>query len=316
MANIQTVTGEISASQLGCTLVHEHLRVRSEAVYVQFPHIYNEEEEFARAVEQVNAAKKWGVDTICDPTVMELGRDIRFMEKVAKTTGMQIIAATGIYSYHYVPAHFQNRDVDYMASLFVHDIEVGIQNTSIKAGFLKCATDQQGITPDVEKVIRAAARAHHQTGVPIMTHSHPASGTGLMQLDILEDEGVDPGHVLIGHCGDTDDIDYILRVIDRGAYVGMDRYGITRMIKAERRNATVVELAKRGYADRMFLSQDYCCTIDWYKAEMVKKANPDWSMTYLFETIIPQLKEAGVTEEQIETMMAENIKKWFRGGRS
>lgn len=316
MAHIQAITGEINESQLGCTLVHEHLRIRSESVYVQFPHLYNEEEELQRAIEQVNEAKKWGVQTICDPTVMELGRDIRFMEKVARETDMQIIAATGIYSYHYIPTHFQNRDADYMASLFVHDIEDGIQQTSIRAGFLKCATDKQGITPDVEKVIRAVARAHHQTGVPIMTHSHPASGTGLLQLDILEEEGVHPSHVLIGHCGDTDDIDYILRVIDRGAYVGMDRYGITRGISTEERNATIVELAKRDYADRMFLSQDYCCTIDWYVDEVVKKVNPNWSMTYLFEAIIPQLKAEGVTEEQIETMMVENIKNWFGGGSS
>lgn len=316
MVNIQAISGELTESQLGCTLVHEHLRIRSEAVFMQFPHLYNEEEEFQKAVKQVKEAKKWGVQTICDPTVMELGRDIRFMERVVQATGMQIIAATGIYSYHYIPTHFQNRDIDYMTSLFVHDIEVGIQQTSIKAGFLKCATDKQGITPDVEKVIRAVARAHHQTGVPIMTHSHPASGTGLQQLDILEEEGVDPGAILIGHCGDTDDLDYILRVIDRGAFVGMDRYGITRGITAEQRNDTIVQLAKRGYADRMFLSQDYCCTIDWYEEDMVKKVNPDWSMTYLFESIIPQLKELGVTEEQIETMMNENIKAWFRGGRS
>lgn len=313
LASIQSITGEINESKLGCTLVHEHLRVRSESVYVQFPHIYNEEEEFERAVEQVNEAKKWGVQTICDPTVMELGRDIRFMEKVALETDMQIIAATGIYSYHYIPAHFQNRDADYMASLFVHDIEVGIQQTSIKAGFLKCATDKQGMTRDVEKVIRAVARAHHKTGVPVMTHSHPASGTGLMQLDILEEEGVYPSNILIGHCGDTDNVEYIERVIDRGAFVGMDRYGIMRGITTEQRNSTIVELAKRGYADRMFLSQDYCCSIDWYVPETAKKFNPDWSMTYIFESVIPQLKSEGVTEEQIETMMFENIKNWFGG---
>lgn len=146
-----------------------------------------------------------------------------------------------------------------------------------------------------------------------MTHSHPASGTGLMQLDILEEEGVNPNNVLIGHCGDTDDVDYILRVIDRGAFVGMDRYGIMRMIDTESRNETVIELAKRGYADRMFLSQDYCCTIDWYEPEAVKKVNPDWSFTFIFDKIIPELKRNGVTEEQIHTMMFENIKSWFGG---
>ncbi len=313
MTKIHSIQGELKATQLGCTLVHEHLRIRSESVSFQFPHLYNEEEELQKAIEQVKAAKRWGVKTICDPSVMELGRDIRFMEKVADETGMQIIAATGIYSYHYIATHFQNRDVDYLARLFVHDIEVGIQQTSIKAGFLKCATDAQGMTRDVEKVIRAVARAHKQTGVPIMTHSNPANGSGLMQLEIFEDEGVHPSNVLIGHCGDTDDIDYILRVLERGAYIGMDRYGITKTLDTERRNKTIIELANKGYADRMFLSQDYCCTIDWYNAQTVKKLNPDWSMTYIFESVIPQLKDEGVTEQQIEQMMVNNVQNWFRG---
>lgn len=316
MATVNTVTGPVDSKDLGMTLIHEHMRVRSESVAVQFPHLYDEEREFQKAVEQVNAVKALGVKTICDPTVMELGRDIRFIERVARATGVQIIAATGIYTYHYVPPHFQNRDIDYMADLFVRDIEVGIQNTNIKAGFIKCSTDAQGITPDVEKVLRAAARAHLRTGVPIMTHSHPASGTGLQQLDIFEEEGVDPKAVLIGHCGDTDSLEYLLQVAERGPFMGMDRYGLTGRFgcSTERRNATVVELAKRGYADRMFLSQDYCCTIDWFPEETARQMFPKWSMTYVLTEIIPALKEAGVTDEQIHLMMVDNARRWFEGG--
>jgi phosphotriesterase-related protein len=310
MALINTVTGQVESSQLGCTLIHEHLRVRSESVAVQFPHLYDDEGDYRKALEQVNAVKARGVQTICDPTVMELGRDIRFMEKISRETGVQVIAATGIYTYHYIPPHFQNRSIDYMAELFVRDIEAGIQNTTIKAGFIKCATDAQGITPDVEKVLRAAARAHLQTGVPIMTHSHPASGTGLKQLDIFADEGVNPERVLIGHCGDTDSLEYLLKVLDRGPFIGMDRYGLSQRCSTERRNATVIELAKRGYADRMFLSQDYCCASDWYTEEMVKE-RPKWSMIYVLDEIIPELKDGGVTEEQIRTMMFDNARRWF-----
>lgn len=317
VAKIQTLTGAIDSSELGITLIHEHLRVRSESVAVQFPHLYDDERDFQKAVEQVLAVKERGVKTICDPTVMELGRDIRFMERVAHKTEMQIIAATGIYSYHYIPPHFQNRDIDYMADLFVRDIEAGIQNTSIRAGFLKCATDAQGVTPDVEKVIRAAARAHKQTGVPIMTHSHPASGTGLKQLDLFEDEGVDPSRVLIGHCGDTDSLEYILKVLERGPFIGMDRYGLTYPFgcSAERRNDTVVALAKRGYANKMFLSQDYCCTIDWFPPEAAQAMFPKWSMSYVIDEILPELREAGVTSEQVQEMMVDNAQRWFEGSR-
>ena len=278
----------------------------------QFPHIYDEEKEFKNAVEQVNKVKMQGIDTICDPTVMGLGRDVKFMEKVALETEMQIICATGIYTFNDLPQHFQNRNIDYMAELFIRDIEVGIQNTSIKAGFLKCATDEQGFTLDVEKVIRAVAQAHKATGVPIMTHSHPLSRNGIRQLEIFKEEGVEPNCILIGHTGDTDNLEYILEILSYGAFIGMDRYGITTRMSSEIRNATVVELVKQGFSNRMFLSQDYCCTTDWHP-ESEKEKRPKWSMSYIMDEIVPELIELGVTEGQIKDMMLLNVQRWFNG---
>src|SRR5437764_14497494 len=135
---------------------------------------------------------------------MEMGRDIRFMKRVAEETGVQLVVATGIYTYHYLPEHFRNREIEYMVEQFVSDIEEGIQGTDVKAAFIKCCTDQQGVTDDVEKVLRAAARTSKQTGRPIMTHSHPASGAGIAQMGIFLEEDVDPARVLIGHTGDVD----------------------------------------------------------------------------------------------------------------
>lgn len=224
---------------------------------------------------------------------------------------MQIVVGTGIYTDRYIPPHFQNRDIDYMVEQFVRDIEVGIQNTSIKAGFLKFSTDEPGVTTDIEKVIRAVGRAHKITGVPIMTHSHPASENGLNQIALLIEEGVNPNRVLIGHTGDTDNIEYILKVLDTGAYVGMDRYGLDHMITPEKRNATVIKLAELGYSNKMFLSQDYCCTNDWYPAGVIELSAPKWSMSYLLEEGIPELKKYGVTDKQIEDMMFHNVKRWY-----
>jgi phosphotriesterase-related protein len=221
------------------------------------------------------------------------------------------VASTGIYAYHYVPPHFQNRDEDYMADQFVRDIEVGIQGMEIKAGFLKCCTDHQGVTDDVEKVLRATARASNRTGRPIMTHSHPQSGAGLAQMKIFEEEGVEPGRVLIGHTGDTDSLDYIEELLSRGPYIGMDRYGLDIILPTEQRNSTVVELCKRGYADRMMLSQDACCTLDWFPEELVTQMAPNWHMTYVLDEIIPALKEAGVTDEQVDQMMVEAPRRWL-----
>ena len=313
MASVQTTAGPVEADQLGRILVHEHVRVRAESVAFQFPHLADEEEDFRRAVEWVRAAQEHGVKTIVDPAVMDLGRDARFSARVAEETGIQLVMATGIYGQHYqsLPHHFQTRDADYLADAFVHDIEEGIQGTEVKAAFLKCAVDEPGINDDVEKVLRAAARAHKRTGRPIMAHSHPATRRGLEIMDVLDDEGVDPARVQIAHTGDTDDLDYIEELLARGPFIGMDRYGLDIYLPTDRRNATVVELCRRGYAGRMTLSQDACAAFDWFPREMVVQMAPNWHFTFLFEEVIPALQEAGVTEEQVTEMLEEVPRRWL-----
>ncbi|MCM2535212.1 YolD-like family protein [Neobacillus pocheonensis] len=109
------------------------------------------------------------------------------------------------------------------------------------------------------------------------------------------------------------DLTYIQQVLDSGAYIGMDRYGQGPLPFAQR-NKTLLELLKQGYANRMFLSQDYCCSIDWFDEDHeFYKENPNWSMTYLLDNIIPQLKEEGVSQEDIDRMMCENVDRWFDG---
>jgi phosphotriesterase-related protein len=313
VAEVETTAGPVDAGQLGLTLVHEHLRVRSEAIARAFPRIYDEAHERERALDWVSQAAERGVKTICDPSVMEHDRDVRFQSEIAAEAGVQLVVATGIYTYHYLPEHFRNREIEYMVEHFVRDIEEGIQGTDVKAAFIKCCTDHQGVTDDVEKVLRAAARACKQTGRPIMTHSHPASGAGIAQMGIFLEEEVDPKKVLIGHTGDTDSIHYIETLLAMGPFIGMDRYGLDILLPTERRNWTVVELCRRGYADRMLLSQDACCTIDWYPEDLIRQAAPNWHMTYLLDEVVPALKEAGVTDEQVTTMMEGNPPRWLAG---
>ena len=191
MASVETVQGAVDADDLGLVLVHEHVRFRDEAVAEQWPSRYDEELEFDAALVAVNAAKERGVQTIVDPTAMFGGRDVRFMKRVADETGVRIVACTGIYSYDYLPHYFENRDADVMADHFVEDIERGIQDTGIRAAFLKCAADAAGVTENVEKIHRAVARASVQTGAPIMAHSMPAVATGPRQVEIFEEEGVE-----------------------------------------------------------------------------------------------------------------------------
>ncbi len=315
MATVETVNGPLDVEELGLTLIHEHFRTTDEATRFQFPHLYDEAAEWEAAMADANAVKGHGVRAVVEPSAMFLQRDARFSKRVADESGLNIVLATGVYTYDHLPQPLMNRSEDQLAEIFVRDIEQGIQGTDIKAAFVKCAADEPGVTPNIEKIHRAAARASQQTGRPIMAHSHPKSGTGLEQMRVFTDEGVDPAKVQIAHTGDTDDLDYIERLLDTGCFIGMDRYGLDVFLPTEQRQTTVLALLDKGHAERMFLSQDWCSTLDWFTPEMEEQIKPqlapNWSMTFLFEQVIPELKERGMTDEQLDQMMVENPKRWL-----
>jgi len=317
MSSVNTVQGSVDADDLGLVLIHEHLRFRDEAVAEEWPDRYDAQAELDAALEAVDAAKSRGVQTIVDPTAMFGGRDVRFMARVAEQTGVRVLACTGIYSYDYLPHYFENRDVDAMAAHFVADLQGGVQGTDIKAALLKCAADAPGVTENVEKIHRAVARASVQTGAPIMAHSMPAAGTGPRQVQIFEQEGVDLARVQIAHCGDTDDVSYIEGLIEKGVYVGLDRYGLEMFLPIDKRNATAAELLRRGHAERLMISQDYCATIDWFPPEAAqvfesRGAIRNWSMTLVFDEVIPALRKDGVLDDDaFHTIFVENPKRWL-----
>ncbi|MCW3033292.1 MAG: Phosphotriesterase-related protein [Solirubrobacterales bacterium] len=320
MTEVQTVQGAVDAQDLGIVLAHEHVRFRDEAVSEQWPGRYDEQLELDAALVAVHAAAEHGVRTIVDATAMFGGRDVRFMKRVAEETGVGIVACTGIYSYDYLPHYFENRDADVMADHFVEDIEVGIQGTGIRAGFLKCAADAAGVTENVEKIHRAVARASLQTGAPIMAHSMPAVPTGPRQIEIFREEGVDLSRVQIAHCGDSEDVGHIESLLAEGVYVGLDRYGLEMYLPIDKRNATAAELLRRGHAERLIISQDFCASIDWFPPEAAEAfeaqgAIRNWSMTLVFEEVVPALRELGVMDDAgFQTIFVDNPRRWLTGG--
>jgi phosphotriesterase-related protein len=326
MAQVPTVTGMVDAEQLGTTLIHEHLRNSDEAVHEQWPnagavkeeppHEVTADEVLEIALREARAAVDLGVKTIGEPTAMFLGRDVEFMRRVSEETGLQVIPCTGIYTYDYLPQFFVNRDPDQIAEFFVQDIEEGIQGTEIRAAFIKVAADEPGVNENIEKVHRAAARASIRTDAPIMAHSRPASDTAPRQIEIFEEEGVDPSKVQIAHTGDSDDLDYIERLLEKGVWIGLDRYGLDLFLPYDRRQATTKALLERGYADRIFLSADSVATTDWFPANAITDllaagAAHDWTIRMVPERVLPELREWGMSEEQERTMMVENPVRWL-----
>jgi phosphotriesterase-related protein len=328
MDRVETVLGPIEAGELGTTLIHEHLRAWDEAVHDQWPRAGTAKEDPPHgvdpgsvqeiAVHDAKAAVELGVKTICDPSAMFLGRDVDFMRRVSEASGLQVVPCTGIYTYDFLPQFFLNRDPDQIAELFVADITDGIQGTEIKAAFIKIAADEPGVTENIEKVHRAAARASLRTGAPIMAHTRPASNTGPRQIEIFEEEGVELSKVQLAHTGDTDDLDYIEGVLEKGVWIGLDRYGLEIFLPYDRRQATAKALLERGYADRMFLAADSCATLDYYPEPVIEQLvtaglAKDWTIRIVPERVLPELREAGMTEEQERTIMVENPVRWLTG---
>lgn len=322
MPQVQTVRGPVDVAELGPTLMHEHVFVLTPDVQQNYPEEWgSEDQRVADAVGKLQELAALGVRTIVDPTVIGLGRYIPRIQRVAEQVDLNIVVATGCYTYDEVPFFFHHRGPalnealgtevpDPMVDLFVRDVEEGIGSTGVKAAFLKCAIDAQGLTPGVERVMRAVAQAHHRTGVPITVHTHPGNRTGLDVQRVLGEEGVDPGRVVLGHSGDTTDADHLAELADAGFVLGMDRFGINLATTFEARADVVVELCRRGYAERMVLSQDASCYIDWIDPGVLELMT-QWRYTHIHQEVLPYLREHGVTDDQIETMLVTNPRRYF-----
>lgn len=321
MAEVQTVRGAVAADALGTVLIHEHVFVLNEEIRRNYPATWNEEERVADAVTRLRAMKARGVDTIVDPTVIGLGRDIHRVARVNEQVDLNIVVATGLYTYNDVPFFFHLHGPgtllggdDAMVDMFVADITDGIAGTGIKAAFLKCAIED-ALTPGVERVLKAVAETHKRTGVPIMVHTSAAHRTGLVAQDVLRGEGVDLGRVLMAHSGDTADLDYLHRLLDAGSYLGMDRFGLDILLPTDQRVATIAELAAEGFADRLTLAHDAACHIDWLPPGVREHVAPNWHFTFIHDAVLPALRGAGVGEKQITAMLVDNPRTFLTAGR-
>ncbi|MFC0007508.1 phosphotriesterase family protein [Micromonospora siamensis] len=328
MSRVDTVAGPVDSADLGRTYMHEHVFVLTADVQANHPQEWgSEEDRVADAVTKLRALAAQGVRTVVDPTVVGLGRYIPRIQRIAaQVPELNLVVATGVYTYDSVPFWFHHRGPalaavlgaeppDPMVDLFVADITEGIAGTGVRAGMLKCAIDEPGLTAGVERVMRAVARAHHATGTPITVHTHPGTRTALDVRRVLCDsEGVDPGRIVLAHSGDTTDCDHLAALADAGFVLGMDRFGLNLgPTTFETRADTLVEMCRRGYAERMVLSQDASCFIDWIDP-MVMPFLSQWHYLHLGEEVLPYVRERGVTEQQIDTMLVANPRRFFEGG--
>lgn len=322
MSKINTALGSITADQMGPTLMHEHMVLAYPGWDKDALCEHIELNDLAKIVaDSLGTVKEYGIKTVIDATPNDLNRDVDLIKLVSEKTGLNIICSTGMYMEEEgMPAYikFRSQVHDTLTELyetFVQEITFGIGKSGVKAGVIKVATGNGHISPYEDRVLKAAARAQKETGVPLITHTQQGT-MGPEQAALLTSEGVDPAKIVIGHmCGNAN-LQYQMAVLEKGVSVGFDRWGINFLFPDNLRKATLLGLLGLGFADRVVLSHDFSAkwlgrpyNIPDFIVEIIK----DWSYTHLFKNIIPQLKQAGITDEQIGLMMVENPRRIFGG---
>jgi phosphotriesterase-related protein len=320
---VETVRGPIDTADLGTTLMHEHVFVLTAEHIRNYGEgaFWDDDEQVANAITKLNALHAKGITTIVDPTVMGLGRDIPRLQRVASEVPLHIIVATGMYTYNDLPFVYANRGPggmlggdEPMVPDFLRDLTEGIGDTGVKAAFLKCAVEHADMSPGVERALRAVSRTHVETGAPITVHTNPGQETGTVALRVLREEGVDLTKVVFGHSGDSNDLDHLTSLADTGAIMGMYRFGVDVYNPTSDRVATIVALVEQGYADRLVLSHDASCFIDWFgpDPEALRQAlTPNWHYEHISDDVLPMLLEQGVSQAQIDEMLVEVPKRYF-----
>jgi len=317
MNTINSVLGPLAGDELGFTLMHEHVMVCASGLYQSYPDLLGEQRE-ARAIAALQAAKAGGVDTLVDATTFDLGRDPQLLATVSQASGVNLVNVTGWWLD--VPRFLWGVGPRQMAREFVRDITQGFRGTEIKAGLLKCAADFEGVTAPLETMARAVARAHCETGLPIMVHSYPAGQLARRQIAIFREEGVDLTRVKIDHSNDTTDTEYLQWILDQGCYLGLDRYP-GRLVSPHQRTVTLKALIDMGYGDRLCPSHDCICLHihnelpDGSLPEMhdFQLANPD-QFLYMKRHVIPDLRAMGVSDEAINRLFVDNPRRFLTGG--
>jgi phosphotriesterase-related protein len=298
-----TVSGPIPPERVGFTLPHEHTGIHLWHVPDRWDYWELTPDELTIA-DELRDFRRRGGSALVDLTPPGTGRDPERLRRLATRTGVQIVMGTGWYRQSYYPAEalIDRRSVDDLAAEMAAEFTDGVAGTGVHPGIIgEIGTDKPWVSAQEERVHRAAARAAKATGMAITTHA-VMSPVGLDQLRIFEEEGVDPGRVVIGHADSYPVLDHYLAILDHGANLEFDflghRFG-TEEAAEPRLVQLMVELLERGYAGQLLLSQDVC-----HNSQL--KANDGFGYTYLQQHFLPTLRTAAVGEGEIRQMTVDN----------
>ena len=297
---VQTVLGAVAPGELGFTLPHEHTKCSLWWIENRWDYWELIGDE-PRINKELAAFEELGGGTLVDVTPIGIGRDLERLARISEATGLHIVAGAGWYRQAYYPAEarIDRRSVDDLADEIVQEFIDG----PFRPGIIgEIGTDKPWVTAQEERVFRAAARAALRTGASVTTHA-VQSDVGLAQLSILEDEGLDPARIVIGHCDSHPQLKHWREIVRRGAYVEADFLGMSFTPLERAGEPKVVELIStllnEGFEKQILLSQDVC-----HDSQLTSYGGNGY--TYLQKTFLPRLAAAGVNAATIKTITVEN----------
>lgn len=315
--HVSTVLGPIDSAELGQTLMHEHISTADWSLRMNLGDRYYRPRDVAdRAVAQFSRARDVGVQTVLDGTPPSIGRDVELIREVAERTGLNFIASSGFYFHEETYLRWGNSDGLY--DLLSGECADGIGNTGIRAGAMKAACADHGVTPTLERGFSVIGRVAAEQGVPVFVHHHPEEGDGPKICDIFEAAGARPEQLIMGHAGDSNDLDYLLGLLERGCYLGLDRFGYATMPGASNglaeRVSVLAELCRRGFSSQLLLAHDLATfvglSLDWQEFEQGPEI-PDVDFTFIHKTVLPMALEAGVDAETLRSILTDNPRRIF-----
>jgi phosphotriesterase-related protein len=312
---VQTVRGPVAAAELGRTLPHEHVLILQPEALQNYGRVWgapywDEAAGVRDAVGKLTAVTDAGYRTLVDPTAPGLGRNIQRIQRINAEVDLNIVVATGVYAFLELPNFLHYRSPEAIAELFVREIREGIDDTGVRAAFVKCAVEEHGVVGDIPKILDAVAIAARETGAPVMVHTNASAATGTLALDELTRRGVDPGRLVVAHAGDSNDLPYLRAIADTGATLGFDRFNIPHFNPDADRVRTLLALLEEGYGDRIHLSHDAACFMDFMVGDPnFADERPDY--LHLSTKILPVLRDHGITEAQIDELTIDNPRRFL-----
>ena len=299
------VTGRIDTSALGVMLPHEHVLVDFVGADKVSSDRYDAEAVFRSVLPHLQGFKRAGGQSLAECTPAFLGRDVALLLRLSKASGVTLLTNTGYYGAaqdKYVPAHALDETPDRLAARWTAEFEHGIDGTGVRPGFIKTGIDAGPLSAIDRKLVRAAAICHRSTGLVICCHS--GDGTAAFEaMDVLKDEGVSPEAFVWVHAQNEKVAARHVEAARRGAWVSLDGF---RPARTDEYAGAVAGLVKAGQVGRILISQD----AGWYRVG--EPGGGEFTpYTALYERLVPALRQQGLTEAQVRTVIAANPARAF-----